>query len=263
MLHDDKPSLSMCAFGAGAAHAALLALALPIMITLPAPADKAQGTVAVQVVVRSTPPPTLETAMAETAALPLPEYIGEGDIDEDALPASVLDAVLGASPGSDLDAMPASAVGEITGSLSQALASPDVLQTHAALLEVIATAPPPRTVEPAALPLVESVPAPDADGGIDGEAIASIESKEVIWSQEVPEASPAIVPVPLRKPSAATVVAPAPPVARKPVRKARAKPRSRGNAQKRTAPAQAKSPNKGFLGGRQAALMAEYPFANR
>ena len=258
MLHDEKPRLSMCAFGAGAAHAALLALALPIMITLPAPADKAQGTVAIQVVVRSAPPPTLDVAMAETAALPLPEFIGEGDIDEDALPASVLDAVLGTSPASDLDALPASAAGEITGSLPQASASPDVLQTHAALSVVIAAAPPPRTVEPAALPLVESVPAPDADAGINGEAIASVESKEVIESQEVPEASLAIVPVPLRTPVASEVQVPALPVARKPVRKTRVRPRPRV-----AAPAQAKSANKGFLGGRQAAPMAEYPFASR
>jgi len=50
---DDKPSLSVCAFGAGLAHAAALALILPIVITLPAPADPAPQLVAIHVEIRS------------------------------------------------------------------------------------------------------------------------------------------------------------------------------------------------------------------
>jgi hypothetical protein len=84
VFHNEKPSLSVCALGAVAAHAALLALILPIMITLPAPADKAEGTVTVQVVMRSKRPPPLEAATAEPVDLAFPAYIGEGDADEDA-----------------------------------------------------------------------------------------------------------------------------------------------------------------------------------
>ena len=237
----------MCAFGAGAAHAALLALALPIMITLPAPADKAQGTVAIQVVVRSTPPPMLDAARAETAALPLPAFLGEGDIDEDAL-------------------LPAVPLGEVTGALPEipvAPAAPSVLQAHAVTSkpQAIVPAPPAETAGPAQLPLVRNVPAPAADTGVGREAIASIES------QEASETPSAIVPIPLRKPAVAAIAPPAPPAVRKPVRKARVRPRPRIAAPNReraaAAQAKSKSSNKGFLGGRQAITMPEYPFANR
>ena len=81
MINFDKPSLSVCAFGAGLAHAAALALILPILITLPAPADPAPQTVAIHVEIRA------------AASAP----IAQGDAEEapvDALPPEDVTAAL-------------------------------------------------------------------------------------------------------------------------------------------------------------------------
>lgn len=81
MINHDKPSLSVCAFGAGLAHAAALALILPILITLPAPADTAPQTVAIHVEIRAA----------------ASESIAQGDADEaplDALPSEDVTAAL-------------------------------------------------------------------------------------------------------------------------------------------------------------------------
>src|SRR5665811_2540174 len=100
VIHTDKPSLSVCAFGAGAAHAAVLALILPVMVTLPAPEDRAQGTVAIEVAVRSAPPsPFIEASAAGPAMLEgAPEGEGEGDADDAAWNELPPEEITGALP---------------------------------------------------------------------------------------------------------------------------------------------------------------------
>jgi hypothetical protein len=81
LINYDKPSLSVCAFGAGLAHVAALALILPILITLPAPANPAPQTVAIHVEIR-----------ADAS-----EPIAQGDTEEaplDALPSEDVTAAL-------------------------------------------------------------------------------------------------------------------------------------------------------------------------
>jgi len=81
LIDHDKPSLSVCAFGAGLAHAAALALILPILVTLPVPADTVPQTVAIHV----------EILAAAS------ESIAQGDAEEaplDALPSEDITAAL-------------------------------------------------------------------------------------------------------------------------------------------------------------------------
>jgi hypothetical protein len=128
LINFDKPSLSVCAFGAGLAHAAALALILPILITLPAPADPAPQTVAIHVEIlaaASTPiaqgdaeaapldalPPEDVTAALPSAAEPeQPDETMEPTVSQDALapePESDDDAQLGAVANVDTSQVPA------------------------------------------------------------------------------------------------------------------------------------------------------------
>jgi hypothetical protein len=209
--HNEKPSLSVCAFGAVAVHAALLALVLPIVITLPAPADKAEGTVTVQVVMRSKLPPPLEAATAEPVGPAFPAYIGEGDVDEDAVPLVSL--------------------GETTVTLPEVSSAP--AET---------------------LPLVDSVPAPQAD--VRDDAIAYIDSKEA----PISETRPAIVTKRSRKPPQASIPEQQAKPAASPRRRVSA---TRAPATRPVEPAETKPAYKGLLGGTKATTMPEYPFADR
>ena len=100
MIQTDKPSLSVCAFSAGAVHAAALALILPIAITLPTPKDEARGTVAIQVAVRTARSTQFIQATAAHAASGMPHAALEGEGDADEASWAVLEAedVTGALP---------------------------------------------------------------------------------------------------------------------------------------------------------------------
>jgi len=239
--HNENPSLSVCAFGAGAAHAAILALVLPVMITLPAPDDRAQGTVAIQVVVRSEPPPTLQAAMADTAVMPLPAFMGEGDIDQDGVPVVPHE--------------------ETTGSLPEVPVEPDVLPAYAAVSKAALPDQAPETAGLSTLPKVERMPAPDLDVQAAIPDIASIDSREAPAMLEAP------VPVPLRKPLVTGIEDPDSANAEEPVRsgaprqRAAASQRHRSSRSAAGRPAQARRTFGGILGGRQATTMPEYPFA--
>lgn len=240
MVHTDKPSLSLCAFGAGAAHVAMLALVLPVMITLPAPEDRARGTIAIQVVVRSAPPPFIAAAMAHPGIIPETEIIGEGDADEAAW------------------IVPADA--EVTGALpdmpERALVREEApLIEEAALSDPVAPAPPADAVAAVAAPsgaLLQGAPVPALEENVTLDTVASIEGELA----EEPDFMPAVVPRPARKPKFVVVqrpkVEPAP------------EPRPRVAAPVQTRPAAAVQPKpkpfKGFLGGTRAVPMAEFPF---
>jgi len=232
VIHSDKPSLPICALGAGAAHVAMLALVLPVMITLPAPNDRAQGTVAIQVVVRSAPPPFIAAAMSKPDVIPEAELTGEGDVDDTAWTTQAAEEVTGALPE------PA-AVGEETPLIEEA-----------ALTEPVGAAPPEPAAAPVEVPdaaLSESAPAPALEeDDVELDTVASIEAPS-----DEPDFMPEVVPRPLRKPSLVAVQeqrakpAPAPP------RAVAATPRARPTTTK---------PFKGFLGGTRATPMEEFPF---
>ncbi len=231
--YDETPSLSVCAFGAGAVHAAILALVLPVMITLPAPDDKAQGTVAIQVVVRSEPPPMLQPAMADAAVMPLPAFMGEGDIDQAGVPVVPHE--------------------EIASSLPEVPAAPDILPAYAAVSDALFPDQTPQTTGLAVLPLVENVPAPHVDAQAGTQDIASIDSQEAPDAREVLDARAPPVPPPLRKPAVG-------------VSSKSALPRQHVATPQRSRvlrSPQARRIYKGLLGGRQATTMPEYPFAAR
>jgi len=69
LIDHHKPSLSVCVFGAGLAHAAALVLIVPILITLPAPADTAPQTVAIHVEIRAAASESIAQGDAEEAPL--------------------------------------------------------------------------------------------------------------------------------------------------------------------------------------------------
>jgi hypothetical protein len=124
VVDDDKPSLSVCAFGAGLAHAAALALILPMIVTLPAPADPAPQLVAIHVEIRSVaakpvaqgdaedvepPRDTLDSADV-TAALPAPAKTAEANdratLDASEPEASDTSELLGAVANVDAEQAP-------------------------------------------------------------------------------------------------------------------------------------------------------------
>lgn len=232
MIHIDKPSLSVCAFGAGAAHAAVLALVLPVMITLPAPDDTAQGTVAIQVIVRSTPPPFVQAAMLPQAAI----VEGEGDIDEAGWATPETEEITGALPE----------IPERTAVVEEA-----PLMEQAALSEPVEAALPMDAAALVAAPetdLVEDAPAPAIEEDVELSTVASIETDE-------PDFMPDVVPRPSRKPKLVVVEElkgePAP------------EPRQRVAAPVRarvTTARPAPKPFKGLLGGTRATPMEEFPF---
>ena len=239
MIHSDKPSLPICALGAGAAHVAMLALVLPVMITLPASHDRAQGTVAIQVVVRSAPPPFIAAAMSNPDAIPEAAPTGEGDVDDTAWTAQAAEEVTGALPER-------AAVDEQTPLIEEA-----------ALTEPVGATPPEPAAAPVEVPdaaLSESAPAPALEEeDVELDTVASIEAPS-----EEPDFMPDVVPRPLRKPSLVAVQeqtakpAPAPPrVSAAPPRAVAATPRARPTTTK---------PFKGFLGGTRATPMEEFPF---
>lgn len=143
----EKPSLPVCAFGAGAAHAAALALILPIAITLPAPKHEARGTVSIQVSLRTTAPstPFIEAAMARaTGGRPQAILEGEGDVDEGSWTVLEPEDVTGALPD-----MPEQAPAEPANLIEQAAlpaSAPDVVVPEHEM------AKPTPLVEQAALP---------------------------------------------------------------------------------------------------------------
>gem|GEM_PF-1752880 len=247
VIHTDKPSLSVCAFGAGAAHAAVLALILPVMVTLPAPEDRAQGTVAIEVAVRSAPPsPFIEASAAGPAMLEgAPEGEGEGDADDAAWNELPPEEITGALPD-----IPEQAP------LNEA---PAALMEQAALSDPVAPTPPLESADPVMDPdaaLVERAPALESEAEMELRSVASIESTEPAEFTE-PDAVSATVPMPLRKPARAAVketasVKDTEDAGRKPA------PRRRVTVQSTARPA--KPVFKGLFGGRPATPMKEFPF---
>ena len=227
MIHIDKPSLSVCALGAGAAHAAVLVLVLPVMITLPAPDDTAQGTVAIQVIVRSSPPPFVQAAMLTQAAV----VEGEGDIDEAGWAVPETEEITSALPD-----IPEHA----------AVAEEATLVEQAALSEPVEAALPAESAAPVVAPeaaLVEDAPAPVMEEDVELSTVASIETDE-------PDFMPDVVPRPFRKPAITIVVEP----------QAKAKPAPQPQVTQSRPRPPAKPKFKGFLGGTRATPMAEFPF---
>lgn len=229
MIQYQKPSLSTCAFGAGAVHVLMLASVLPVMITLPSPDDAAQGTVAVPVAVRTAlPAPLASAAASNPGAFSEVLMYGEGDVDEVVLPAAVPLAVA----GPDLPAQ--SALTERVPLIKQAALSSAV------------EAPAAMTIAP--------VMAPDA---------TSAEDVDVSLVARLEDFMPDTVPHPLRKP-ALSAVKRAPTIAKRPSpaakKKARRKP---APSSRRVTKAQPAAPPKpafgGFLGGSRASSMKEFP----
>jgi len=243
VIHTDKPSLSVCAFGAGAAHAAMLALILPVMVTLPAPEERAQGTVAIQVAVRSAPPSPFVEAAAASPAMLEGVLEGEGDADDAAWSELPPQEITGALPDIP-EQVP----------LNEA---PAASMEQAALSDPIAATPPVESADPVMDPdaaLVERAPALESEAEMELRSVASIESTEPAAFTE-PDAVLATVPMPLRKPAPAAVAA---------IRDAedvrlRPAPRRRVTVQSTTR-APAKPVFKGLFGGRRATPMEEFPF---
>lgn len=183
MIQTDKPSLSVCAFSAGAVHAAALALILPIAIALPAPKDEARGTVAIQVAVRTARSTQFIQATAAHAASGMPHAALEGEGDADEASWAVLEAedVTGALPE-----MPQQAVeAELAKLMEQAALSAPVEDATGALLEQ-PEMPEQTAAEPA--PLVEQAALPASAEDVTG---APTEMREL------PEQAAAAEPAPL------------------------------------------------------------------
>ncbi|HUW73102.1 MAG TPA: hypothetical protein VMW05_03590 [Methyloceanibacter sp.] len=229
MIHIDKPSLSVCAFGAGAAHAAVLALILPVMVTLPAPEDQAQGTVAIQVAVRSIPPASLVAAAAAAPDMLEGALAGEGDVDDTAW-----------------NELPPQ---ELTGAL------PDIPE-QAPLNEApaVAAKPPVESADPVMNPdaaLMER--ALESEAEMELRAVARVEATEPAAFSES-EAVSVTVPLPLRKPAMRAVIRETVEVRPAPA------PRRQVPARRTTTRAAPKPVFKGFFGGRPATPMKEFPF---
>jgi hypothetical protein len=280
VIHTDKPSLSVCAFGAGAAHAAALALVLPVMITLPAPNDWAQGTVAIQVAVHIAPPaPFIAAAVMPDAGRPDGET-GEGDLDEAGwntppppelagalqetatlsepvapeMAGAAPQEVTSAAPPEITDASPHEITGALPGQTERAALAEAIEQ--AALPEQVALAAPVEAAEPVVLPdpaLVESLPAPVPEADAELETVASVESTE----PAEPDDASATVPLPLRKPQVSTAaVEPAVPVESQ--RPAPTRPVTVRRTPSRASATSQKPVFKGLLGGSRATPMEEY-----
>jgi len=229
VIHIDKPSLSVCAFGAGAAHAAVLALILPVMVTLPAPEDQAQGTVAIQVAVRSIPPASLVAAAAAAPDMLEGALAGEGDVDDTAW-----------------NELPPQ---ELTGAL------PDIPE-QAPLNEApaVAAKPPVESADPVMNPdaaLMER--ALESEAEMELRAVARVEATEPAAFSES-EAVSVTVPLPLRKPAMRAVIRETVEVRPAPA------PRRQVPARRTTTRAAPKPVFKGFFGGRPATPMKEFPF---
>jgi hypothetical protein len=279
VIQNDKPSLPVCAFGAGAAHAAVLALILPVMITLPAPKDEARGTVAIQVAVRTAPStPFIQAAMAHAeTGMPQAVLEGEGDVDEGSWPVleaeDATEGVTGAlpeipeedavvEPATLMEQAALSAPAEdVTGALpeisEQAAAEPAPLLEQAALAALAEAAPtaevapPVDAAEPVAVPeavLVRDAPAPVIEEEV---ALATVASTETTLA-EAPDFMPDVVPRPLRRPPLPAVT--------EVVHDANPKPAPRPRVTTRARPQPPAKPFKGLLGGTRATPMEEFPF---
>ena len=231
MIDYDKPTLPVCAFGAGIAHAAALALVLPIMITLPAPgADTAPGSVAIQVEIRTAPlyAPMAEDLMAQ-------DLMAQDLMAQDVMAEDLMAEGDAEDNGEALDLPPSPDPVEVTGAL------PDMPEL-AALPEPVEAVVPDEL--PEELPETDgALRAPESAPDAEPRALASIG----------PEVTPAAVPIPLRKPrvtdeaEAEDEAKPAP------------KRRVSVSAPRARAPATSQPAFKGILGGRQATTMPEYP----
>ena len=231
MIDYDKPTLPVCAFGAGIAHAAALALVLPIMITLPAPgADTAPGSVAIQVEIRTAPlyAPMAQDLMAQ-------DLIAQDLMAQDVMAEDLMAEGDAEDNGEALDLPPSPDPVEVTGAL------PDMPEL-AALPEPVEAVVPDEL--PEELPETDgALRAPESAPDAEPRALASIG----------PEVTPAAVPIPLRKPrvtdeaEAEDEAKPAP------------KRRVSVSAPRARAPATSQPAFKGILGGRQATTMPEYP----
>lgn len=234
MIHIDKPSLSVCAFGAGAAHAAVLALVLPVMITLPAAKDEAQGTVAIQVLVRPAPPASIiDSAISGLDGIP--ELEGEGDADQGVWTVTETNEITGSLPAVEKPVDPRDTP----------------LMEQAALAEPVMGALPEAAVaivEPEAT-LVEDAPMATVEENME---LATVASTEVAMPDQ-PDFMPDVVPRPYRKPALAAVEQKVPAVEAKP----KPVPRQRVT---HTRPRPTVKPFKGILGGTRATPMAEFPF---
>jgi hypothetical protein len=201
VIDDDKPSLSVCAFGAGLAHAAALALILPIVITLPAPADPAPQLVAIHVEIQS------------VAAEP----IAQGDAEDIEPPRDTLDSADATT------ALPAPAA---TGKPNDGTA---------------ADASEPEAPEDALAP----GPKPDESEQLG--AVANVDAVQ----------TPALVPVPPRRPALGEAVENSEPPAKATIKDV---PKKLGSASRpRTRTAAKPVDKKLLLGGRTATPMPEYP----
>lgn len=217
----------------------MLALVLPVMITLPAPEDRARGTVAIQVVVRSAPPPFIAAAMSHPGVIPEAAIAGEGDADEAAWTAPADVEVTGALPD-----MPEQVPVREEGRLIE----------EAALAGLVAPAPPADAAAPVDVPdatLLEGTPAPALEEDVELDTVASIEGEV---SAE-PEFMPDVVPRPSRKPKLVHVeqqkAEPAPEPRRRIAAPVPARPKTARPTPK---------PFKNFLGGTRAVPMEEFPF---
>ena len=240
MIHIDKPSLSVCAFGAGAAHAAVLALILPVMVTLPAPEDQAQGTVAIQVAVRSIPPASLVAAAAAAPDMLEGALAGEGDVDDTAWNELPPQELTGALPD-----IPEQAP------LNEA---PAAFMEQAALSDPVAAKPPVESADPVMNPdaaLMER--ALESEAEMELRAVARVEATEPAAFSES-EAVSVTVPLPLRKPAMRAVIRETVEVRPAPA------PRRQVPARRTTTRAAPKPVFKGFFGGRPATPMKEFPF---
>lgn len=153
-----KPSLSICAFGAGLAHAAALAVILPMIITLPAPADPAPQLIAIHV--------EIQTALAGT--------VGEGDAEDDTPSPPMLGSrdITAALPAqAETEALPSS--DDITAALPSPSEEPD------------------DVMEP---PAPESVPAlqsePDAE--LPPAAVANVDAEDTPTAIPLPPRRPSV-----------------------------------------------------------------------
>lgn len=236
MIHTDTPSLSVCAFGAGAVHAAILALVLPVMITLPAPEDRAQGTVAIQVAVRSLPPSTfIAASMSGPGAIPE----AQGDADEAAWTMPVDVEVTGALQ--DLPEQSVVGGGEAPLIREAALAEPRTSALSGAAATLVDV--------PAAALYARDAPASALEETLELGTVASIE----VTTSDEPDFMPDVVPRPRRKPKLIVVEEPEAPKA-KPAATTRRHVAAPSRAHTAT------KPFKGLLGGTQAVPMAEFPF---
>ncbi|MGI8725799.1 MAG: hypothetical protein ACR2J1_10745 [Methyloceanibacter sp.] len=219
-------NLPLCALGAGAIHALLLAVALPMIVTLPGAIDTAETGAVESAEATDTPalaidtgPPIVDPRHIDVEIVPVPETTAATaatDAPPSAGPTVVPDlAQFAAEPAPIATPIPEDALQQ-QGALPEPAPAPTpapVSATSGSAAEmptgsIDTDAAPPAATEPTAAPVPEITPADDDDVAEPPASAAPSPAEDAVATVVPAEPAP---PLPRRKPKFAAVKPPPPP----------------------------------------------------